>query len=358
MLSMVVSLQGQPALIRAKRESFHRTIMEKIAGLPGVVSVSEINHLPLASDLWVSGLKIEGRPAAKSGNRIAAVYRVTRARYFQTMGVVMLRGRDFDARDAPDSPGVVIVNEKLARTCWPGENPLGHRVALNDLDENSKWLTVIGVVADVRQRQWTREPDSEIYLPFVQSPFFSDAGGAYSTMAVVVKTGGEPLALAEPIRNAIRNVNGSVVISNLVSFGQIIDNALWRPRFNLKLTALFAMMAVLMASVGLYGIIAYSVVQRTREIGVRLALGAQTRDVLALVFREGMALTGTGLLLGIAGAFGLMHLVGSLLYGVTPTDLWTFLTTPLLLLLVAMIACWLPARRATKVDPVIALRAE
>jgi len=357
-LSMTVSLQGQPDMVGEKRDAFYRTTLEKIDAIPGVISSSAINHLPLASDLWTVALRLEDRPLPQPGERIGAVYRVVRPGYFQTMGIARLLGRDFNLQDASTTPSVVIINEQLARKYWPGVDPVGQRIAADDLEKNPKWLTIVGVIKNVRQRDWMQEADCEIYLPFAQSPFASDPAGHYATMTLVARTAVDPSTLVSAMQNAIRSVNGGAPISNSATLEQIIDATLWQPRFNLMLIALFAGVALLLASIGLYGVVAYAVVQRTREIGIRLALGAQRRDVLALVLGQGLKLVGIGLLLGLIGAFGLTRLLSSLLYQVKPTDPATFVTVSLLLLVVAILASWIPARRAARVDPMVALRTE
>ena len=357
-LSMTVSLQGQVEMVGEKREAFYRATLEKIGAIPRVISSSAINHLPLASDLWVTALRIEGRPLPKPGEGIGAVYRVARPGYFKTMDIALRVGRDFSLQDTANTPGVVIINEELAGKYWPGADPVGRRIAVGDLEENSKWLTIVGVIKYVRQKDWMQEVGGEIYLPFAQSPLVSDPAGHYATMTLVARTAVDPLTLVSVMQYAIRSVNSAAPVSNIATLEQIIDGALWQPRFNLMLIALFSGVALLLAAIGLYGVVAYTVVQRTREIGVRLALGAQRRDVLALVLGQGLKLAGVGLLVGLIGAFGVTRLLTGLLYQVASTDPVTFVMAPLLLLFVAVLASWLPARRAAKVDPVVALRAE
>lgn len=359
-LSMIVSLEGQPAMVGKKREAFYREMTEKIGALPGVISASATNHLPLTGDQWACPFTIEGRPLPKAGERSAVIYRVTRVGYFETMKISLSRGRDFSAEDAVDAPGVVMINEQLARKYWSEKDPVGQRVSLDDPNEgeNRKWLTIVGVIRNVRQAGWIREASDEVYVPFAQTAYATNASGQYSAMILVVRTAVDPLNLASTIRKTIADINRDAPVSNVASLEQVVSATLWQPRFNLLLTAVFGGVALMLAAIGLYGVLSYAVAQRTREFGVRVALGADSLDILGLTFKEGLKLAGIGLVLGLAGAFGLTHLLAALIYEVKPTDPVTFAGASLLLFIATMLACWLPARRAAKVDPVIALRAE
>ncbi len=357
-LSFIVSLHGETELLGAKREAFYRQLLQKLSALPGVTSASAVNHLPLSGDLWDRGLTIEGRPPDKPGEGIGAVYRVCRPGYFQTMGIATAHGRDFSEQDRSDTPGVVVINEKLSHEQWPGEDPVGKRIAFSDSDITPKWFTIVGVVKNVKQGSWAEEVQNEIYLPFVQSPFLSDPAGHYSAMTLVVRTSINPWGLLDAARKAVWSVNRNVPISSVTTLDRVISNAVWQPRFNLILIALFAVLALTLAAVGIYGVMAYTVTQRTQEIGIRVALGARRSDVLKLMLGHGrrLALLGTGL--GMAGAFGLTRLMSSLLYQVKPSDPVTFVCVAALLMAVTLLACWLPARRAAKLDPIVALRYE
>ncbi|HEY4249037.1 MAG TPA: ABC transporter permease [Lacunisphaera sp.] len=359
-LSMMVSLQGQPAMVGENREAFYRESLEKISALPGVISASATNHLPLTGDQWACPFTVEGRPLPKVGERSAVIYRVARAGYLDTMKISLSLGRGFSARDVAKAPGVVIINEQLARKFWPDKNPVGQRVSLDDSNENEarKWLTIVGVIKDVRQAGWIHEASDEVYVPFAQTAYATNASGQYSAMTLVVRTAVDPVTLASAIRKTIAGINRDAPVSNVASLEQIVSATLWQPRFNLLLTAIFGGVALILATIGLYGVLSYAVAQRTREIGVRIALGASSLDVLGLTFTEGLKLTCLGLALGLAGAFSLMHLLTALIYGVKPVDPVTFAGASLILLISTVLACWLPARRAAEVDPVIALRAE
>jgi putative ABC transport system permease protein len=356
-LSFTVSLHGQGELMGAKREAFYQQLLQKISALRGVLSASAVNHLPLAGDVWDRGISIEGRPAPKPNEGIDAVYRVCRPGYFQTMGIMLERGRDFIEPDRSNAPGVVVINEQLAREGWPGEDPVGKRITFDDKDVAPKWLTVVGVIRNVKQR-WSDDVRAEIYLPFQQSPWLSDPAGHYSSMTLVIQTSINPLGISDAARNAVQSENPNVPVSSLTTLEQVVSDAVWQPRFNLVLISLFAVLALTLAAVGIYGVMAYTVTQRTHEIGIRMALGARNGDVLRLVLRQGMRLAALGAALGVAGAFGLARLMTSLLYQVEPGDPITFICVSALLTMVTLIACWLPARRAAKVDPMVALRNE
>ena len=359
-LTMTTSLAGASQYVGPTREAFYQQLTERLTALPGVESASAINHLPLAGDRWGRALAIEGRPEPPPGQAIEAAFRVSRPDYFRTMGIAFHEGRDFTARDNVDAPGVVILNETMARRYWPGESPLGKRLALGGArDDSLHWLTVVGVVKDVKQDSWVDAPSSEIYLPFQQSgDFFDGTARQYTSMTVVVRTRVSPSSLAAAVRDTVKSLDNKVAASEVVTMESVITDTLWQPRFNLQLLGLFAALALVLAAIGLYGVMSYSVAQRTQEVGLRMALGAQRGDVIRMVVRQGMTLALIGVGVGLLGSFALTRLLGNLLYGVAPTDAITFASVALCLLSVALIACCIPALRATKVDPLVALRHE
>jgi predicted permease len=361
-LTMTTSVAGASQYVGPAREAFYKQLMDRLTALPGVESASAINHLPLAGDTWGTGLTIEGRPLPQPGRGIEVTFRVSRPRYFSTMGIPLLAGRDFTDRDATDAPGVVIINETLARQQWPAEDPLGKRVTLDDPRDNSKapqWFTVIGIVKDVKQESWMNAPSNEIYLPFQQSRgFFESTAGQYTSMSIVVRTTVEPRSLAVTAQETVRAFDPNLPVSNVVSMEQVIADALWQPRFNLQLIGLFAGVALMLAAVGLYGVMSYSVAQRTHEVGLRMALGAQRRDVMKLVLRQGIKLTLMGVAIGLFASAALTRLMTQLLFDVSASDPMTFAAIALILVVVAVVACFLPALRATKIDPMVALRYE
>ncbi|HKE04237.1 MAG TPA: ABC transporter permease, partial [Blastocatellia bacterium] len=362
LLSMTVSLAGAPQYVGPAREAFYRQLTDRLASLPGVESVSAINHLPLAGDWWGTSIVIEGRPLPPPGQEIIVIYRVSRPGYFQAMGVPLRAGRDFTERDTPDAPGVIILNETLARRHWPSEDPIGKRVTLDDPRDNSRapqWFTVVGVVKDVKQNSWTDAPLNEIYLPFQQSRgFYAGTAGHFASMTMVIRTTVEPQSLAMAAQETVRSLDRNLPVSNLASMEQVIVDTLWQQRFNLQLIGIFAALALALAAVGLYGVMSYSVAQRTREVGLRMALGARRKDVLTLVVGQGMKLALVGVSLGLLASVALTRLMEKLLFGVSATDFSTFAAIAVLLTSVALLAALVPARRATKVDPIVALRCE
>jgi putative ABC transport system permease protein len=361
-LTMTVSLSGASQCVGPTRESFYQRLTDRLTALPGVESVSAINHLPLAGDTWTRALTIEGRPLPPPGQGIEVVFRVSRRGYFQTMGIPLRAGRDFTEYDAANSPGVIIINETLARRNWPSEDPIGKRVTLDDPRDNSRapqWLTVVGVVKDVKQDSWTDAPSNEIYLPFQQSrDFYAGTARHFTTMTIVVRTSVEPQSLGATAQEAVRSLDRNLPVSSVATMEQVITDTLWQPRFNLQLIGIFAALAMTLAAIGLYGVMSYSVAQRTREVGLRMALGAGRRDVLKLVVGQGMKLALAGVALGLLASVALTRLMEKLLFEVSATDFSTFAVIAVLLMFVALVACWIPARRATKVDPMVALRCE
>jgi predicted permease len=366
LMAMNVSLAGASQYVGPAREAFYREAISQISALPGVESASAVNHLPLAGDRWSTPLVIEGRPLPPPGQDESTVFRVIRPGYFQTMGVPLRSGREFTDRDAPDSPGVIIVNETLAHRYWPGENPIGKRVTLDDprvpVTPNTpgpQWATIVGVVKDLKQDSWMDAPSNEVFLPFQQSrSFYSSISGPFTSMTFVMRSSVEPQSLLSSAQAAIRGLDRSLPVSNITTMEQVVADALWQQRFNLQLLWMFSGLALTLAAVGLYGVMSFSIAHRTQEVGVRMALGARRRDVMALVLGQGMKLAVFGISIGLAGAAAITHLISQLLFGVGATDLTTFAVIPVLLAFVSLLACWVPAMRATRVDPVVALRSE
>jgi putative ABC transport system permease protein len=260
-----------------------------------------------------------------------------------------LHGRALTVFDKADSPPVVLINQTLARRHWPLEDPLGKKIAFDSFGR-AMTCEIVGVVGDVRPRGLDSEPQPEIYLPYAQDPFGS--------VTWLVRTAGDPMSLLPAVKEKIREVNPTQTFASTATLEQLLDRSTSARRFNLFLLGSFAALAMLLAGVGLYGLISYTTAQRTHEIGIRMALGAQSSDVLRLVIGQGMKLALAGIAIGLAASWGLTRLMESLLFGVTPTDPLTFAGVSLLLLSVALVACWVPARRATKVDPLTALRIE
>jgi putative ABC transport system permease protein len=265
------------------------------------------------------------------------------------MGAPLVAGRTFTEEEAWEKMSAVIINQALQRLYWPDENPLGKRIRLGGAPD-SPWITVVGVAADVKESGLTADTEAALYLPYVVGPA--------PAMTLVLRTETEPLSLAAAASAAIRRVDSEQAVSNISTLEQLLNETVAQPRFNTGLLALFALFALLLASVGIYGVMAYSVAQRTQEMGLRIALGAQPRDVLKLVVGQGMKLVALGLAIGLGAALWLTRWLETLLFAVETTDLITYAVISTLLTAVALAACYLPARRAMKIDPIVALRHE
>jgi putative ABC transport system permease protein len=312
-----------------------------------------ITFLPLSFSGMNFAFSIEGRPAPGDMELPLAVYRVVSPDYFHAMGIPLRRGRVFDSRDTAEAPPVIVVNRRLAEQFWAGEDPTGKRLKIGAVDSPNAWATVAGVVGDVRQSGFYEEQKFELYVPYAQ-----ERRGFVAPRDLVVRTTGDPARLASAVREAVWAVDKDQPISNIRTMDHVLAAAVARERFQMLLLALFATLALVLACVGLYGVISYAVVQRTHEIGVRMALGAQPGDVLRLVINQGMLLTLIGMVVGIAGAFAVTRVMNEMLFGVKATDPLTFAGVALVLGVIAFLACYIPARRATKVDPLVALRYE
>jgi putative ABC transport system permease protein len=276
------------------------------------------------------------------------------------MSIPILRGRDVTDADNLRVPGVVVINNYLAHRYWPGEDAIGKRITFDDPAKNPLWLTVVGVVKDTARSSWVGPPEEEVFLPYLQNRAYLDTPSqpfAYLTL-VVRTTTGEPEALGPAIRGAIHSLDKNIPLSEIQTMGHVVAEATGQSRFYLILLGAFATVALILAGVGIYGVMSYSVSRRTQEIGIRMALGAQGRDVLRLVVFQGISHALAGVAVGLAGALALSRLMAGLLYGTQPNDPATFAAVVLLLSGVAVAASYVPARRATKVDPMMALRYE
>jgi putative ABC transport system permease protein len=350
-LTLRVVLSGPAYAAPDKRNRFYRQAMDRVAAIPGVESAAGINHLPLAGDLWTFSFTVEGRPAPASADVPGAAFRVAMPGYFQTMRIPVLRGRDFSEQDDSAAPLVVVINRTMAQRFWPGEDALGKRIRLGGPNSRSSWITVVGVVKDVEQGEWGAAADNEFYFPYRQNP---EDFQKYIT--VVARSAGDPAALATAIEKEIWSLDRDALVADVATLQQVVERAVWQPRSSTRLFAGFAMLALVLAAIGIYGVISYGVSQRRQEIGIRMALGARPADVLRAVLGEGAVLTGSGTALGLAGALVLTRYLRSLLYEVSATDPAVLAASAGILVLLAMAAAFLPARRATRVDPMIALR--
>jgi predicted permease len=332
-----------------QRAAFCDQVIQRLQSLPGVQSVGVTNLLPLAGGVTAHGVKIEGREESASGGGNSASFRTISPDYFKTMRMGLLRGRGIEERDGAAAPGVVVINEAMARTFWPNEDPLGKRMSIARSGE-PEWREVVGIVGDIRHRGLHIPPEPEMYVPYAQQP--------WQFFRLAIRTSGDPMQLSSALRQTVWSVNREQPVMRVQTLEDIVATSHSETTFYAALLASFAGLALVLASVGIYGVLSYAVERRTREIGVRIALGAQRRDVLLLVAGQGLKMALLGMVLGLVAAWALTRFVATLLYGVRPTDPLTFVGVSFLLLLVAGLASWLPARRATKLDPMIVLRHE
>ncbi|MCC6539926.1 MAG: ABC transporter permease [Bryobacterales bacterium] len=359
-LSMVVSVAGSPEAVPNRRENFYRQLVQQVGALPGVVSASGINHLPLAGDLWGWPFVIEGRPRPRPGESPVGVYRIAMPGYFETMRLPLRRGRSLTEQDDQRAPGVAVINERAAQAYWPGEDPLGKRISFDSNRPQPTWLTVVGVTKNAKQYDWAADAQPEIYLAALQHRDFLGLGGpqiAYLTL--VIRTAGDPAKLTAAVKDTVWSFNRNLPVSKVTTMEQAVAEATAQPRFEMQLLGLFGAAALLLAAVGIYdGVMTYSITRRTREIGIRVSLGASRARVLRMVVQEGMAQALAGSVAGLAGAWIVARAMANMLYGVPPTDPATFGTVAAVLGVTALAATWIPARRATRIDPMVALRGE
>jgi putative ABC transport system permease protein len=350
-LTMRVSLPGARYPERQKKAEFYASLVERLRALPGVESAGATLSLPLGGSNYSVGRAFvrEGRPLAPEASENAS-YSVITPGYFKTLRVPVVRGRDFDERDTAEAPMVAVVNEALARTTFAGEDPVGRQLTVWRDEKFPR--RIVGVVADVRPDRLDEEAGPQIYVPHAQ-----DAG--WGGMSLVVRTkGGEPESLTQAVRGEVRALDRAQPVYDVKTLEQVVaDSAAYR-RVAALLMAGFACVALVLACVGLYGVVSYAVARRTHEIGIRMALGARPGDVLRMVLRQGGALVLAGVAVGVVAALGAAQALAGILYGVSATDASVYVFVALLLACVALLACLVPARRATKVDPMEALRYE
>lgn len=349
LLTMKIPLSEVKYPDKERRSPFYAEVLRRVQALPGVQSAAVAGNLPLTYDGDSMPIGIEGRTDPPPDQRPDVILRVVGPGYFSTMGIPLVRGRDFSEQDKADSARVVIVSEKTARHFWPGENPIGKRLKPGSTSRNIPWIEIIGVVKDVRQNDFVSEPKMQMYMPYQQL-------NSFAPNALVVRTNVEPLSLAGAVRNAIWAVDKDQPVSNLRSMDEIVSEAVARQRFSMLLLGIFAALAMVLAAVGIYGVMSYSIAQRTREIGLRIALGAQKSDVLKMILRQGLRFVAAGLAIGLAASFVLTRVMASLLFGISATDPATFVSISLMLIAVALLASYIPAVRAMKIDPMLALR--
>jgi predicted permease len=330
------------------QRTFYRQVLAELSASPGVRAAGLSSNLPLSGGSNLGAFRIEGRPVPPGEPPPLAEFRAVSPGYFRLMEIPVLAGRELDEKDRSDAPFVAVVNRALARRFWPGEDPVGRRIRIGP--DGAVELTIVGVVGDVRQLRLESEPEPELYFPYEQAPS--------GTLTLVVRADRSPENLAPTMRAAVRAVEREQPVYNVLTMRQLLGRAVAPRRISMLLLNAFAVLALGLAAVGIYGVMAYGVAQRRREIGVRMALGAHRADVLRLVVGQGMALALAGVGVGLVAAFGLTRVLASLLYGVSRTDPRVFFGLSALLVAVALVACWLPARRASGLDPLAALRTE
>jgi putative ABC transport system permease protein len=334
------------------RAAFFQQVLERMKTLPGVQSVGAITGLPLSGNNSSTSFLIEGRESPAALEKPLTEYRTISPDYFRAMGIALLKGRDFSSVDHENAPGVVIINETMARRFFPNEDPIGKHLGLSGPPD---WREIVGVVGDVKEFGLDAEPKPESYIPYLQSkPSYLE----YTSMVLVIRTGAEPKSIGPTLRGVIQAVDKDQPVYNVKTMDQYLSESISQQHFNALLLITFGIVAIVLATIGVYGLMAYSVAQRTHEIGIRMALGAQHSDVLKLVVGQGMVLGLIGVTVGLIASFALTGVMSSLLYQISATDPITFIGLPLLLVAVVLVASYIPAHRATKIDPIIALRYE
>ncbi|HKA22580.1 MAG TPA: ABC transporter permease [Blastocatellia bacterium] len=333
---------------KPRRIQFYERTLERLAAVPGVAAVGATSHLPLTNYNMGGSLRVEGRAVPAIGKETLAPIGAVSPDYFRALGIRLLAGRLFNDRDDSDAPSVAVLSDSLARELFPDEDPIGKRLFV--AGSGADLSTIIGVVGDIRHKGLDSQIDWAVYLTYRQTP--------RPAMVVVLRSAVNPTSLAKALRETVREVDPALPVYQVMTMNERLSNSVAGQRLNLTLLGSFAALALLLAAIGVYGVISYVVTGRTHEIGIRMALGAQRSDVLKLFLRQGMSLVLIGVGLGIAGALSLTRLMTSLLFGVTPEDPFTFAAVAMLLSLIALVACYVPARKAAKVDPLVALRHE
>jgi len=333
-----------------RRAAFYDQTLQELSALPGVRSATLVTGFPFSGLMNNGTFRIEGQPVTDAGAQRFTVTKDISPNYFETMGVPLEVGRAFNDLDGPDSPPVAIVSERLARLHWPRESPIGHRVKLGADDASEPWLTIVGVVGDIKYDWSASMPEPVFYRPYRQAPAYYVAFG--------LRTEGDPATLVSAARFAVARVSRDQPIFNAESLDRVIRDSTLPIAYVAVMMAAAGALALLLASIGVYGVMAYSVVERTHEIGVRIVVGAGYADVMRLILRRGVLLMVMGFAFGLPCAYGLARVEANLLAGVSAKDFWTFSWGTMVLAVVSLVACYIPARRAVKVDPLVALKYE
>ncbi|MFZ1218897.1 MAG: FtsX-like permease family protein, partial [Chthoniobacterales bacterium] len=328
--------------------NFHRQVLDRVQEIPGVKSAAIVRGLPFTGNTGTTGIALLDREAPPAGRAPQVLFNLASGGFFSTAQIPLIRGRLFNEQDRADTAIAFLVNQTMARRFWPDQDPIGKQIKL--LEEEGVVGTVIGVVGDTKQFALNDQPTPQLYASYTQQPIY------FATL--VVRTNVEPMSLSEPVRQAIWRVDPDQPMWKIRSVDWVVERSVADRKFLLALMIMFAALALALTVVGLYGVISYLVNQRTQEIGIRMALGAQVHHILQLILKHGVTLVSLGVVIGLVAAVLVTRLMSHLLYGVTATDPLTFSAIALLLTFIALVACYLPARRAAHVDPVIALRSE
>jgi len=351
----VLSAKVAPAATKYRdpksRIQFYSRVLDQLRGLPGVSSVGMVMNLPLSGASMNRGFNVEGRPEPKADENVAMDYQVVSHDYFQTLEIPVVRGRGLNEHDNETSERVIVINEAMAQRYWPGEDPVGKRMAIGESKDRS-WRTIVGIVGDVRHADLTEQPVPCAFIDYRQDV------ESWSRMAFVMKTTAEPTTMTAAVRSSLVSIDPQQPVYAIEPIDNLLSTSVAPRKFVMSLIVALALVALALAMVGVYSVISFSVSERTREIGIRMALGAKRRDVMAMVLGQGMRVSALGIFAGLGIAYGLTRLLQTLLFDVSATDPKTFLSVAVVLSVVALFACYLPARRATKVDPLVALKNE
>ena len=346
-LAFQVSLPPRSYSQPARQMTFFDTLLAKLGATPGVRNAAMVQRLPMIGG-YVLSFDVRGRPKAKPGEEPSANHRVISPDYFKAMGIPILRGRGFTPEDTATGMKVALVDEAFVKRHFPNENPIGQGLDIGNGTDG--FYEIVGVAGEVRDTGLQSAPEPTMYVPYTQDVF--------STMWIVARADGDPAQLAGPAREVVRSLDRTLPAYSMNPLSTVISSSIAQQRFSMMLLAGFALIALFLAAVGLYGVVAYSVSQRTREIGLRMAIGAEPGQVLRMVVGGGMKLAIAGVVIGLAGAIALSHFVTTLLFDVTPGDPISYAATALVLLAIAALACYVPARKAMKVDPLLAMQGE
>jgi putative ABC transport system permease protein len=348
---MRTPMQMQKYNTQALRSGFYDQILERVEHLPGVVAAGYTTWIPLTNEGGATGITIEGRAEPAPGQTPVPNVRIVSRNYVRALRMRLIEGRLIDGRDGLSSPLVALLNQTMARNFWPGENPIGKRFKRGRFHEDGPWITFVGLVGDVHQAGLDQPARAEMYLPYQQQDFFAPD-------YLAVRTSGDPILLAEPVRRQVWSVDKQQPVADVMPLEQLVGQNLAPRRMQASLLGGFAGLALLLASIGIYAVLSFAVTQRTQEIGVRVALGAHSGDVLRMIFSHGLRLFAIGAALGLTTALALSRAMGHLLYGISANDPLSFAMVTFVLAMVTLLACYIPARRAMRVDPLVALRYE